>query len=395
MHLRRKFGEDARVPSVLSATPRIAIAFQGDPTDPRAWSGVLAGISAGLSAAGAEPVPIDARFPGAEKLANALNMSWADAAANGTIAAVSGFKANRSIGRAGRIDGVVAIGSGFTPAADPPFVTFEDMTVALALRQTDPAYQSLSKAGAERWRARQKRIYERGRACCMASAWAARSAHDEYGIPMDKIHVVGFGRNREVEEVIEREWSEPRFLFVGFDWERKRGAAVVKAFTAVRQLHPSAKLDLVGGHPPVAVDGVTGHGFLSLDSETGRRKYGELLDRATCFLMPSTFEPFGIAYLDAGAAGVPSIGSTVGGAPDAVGPGGVVVDPGDDDALLDAMLELAVPETAQRLGGFAREHSAQFTWRAVAERLLRALQPPGVDLEGLCEFLDAPSPRVA
>ncbi len=374
------------------ARPRIAIAFQGDPTDPRAWSGVLAGISTGLSEAGADVVPIDARFPGASKLANALGMSWADAAANGVIAAASGFKANRSIARAGRIDGVVAIGSGFILSVDAPVVTMEDMTLALALHQNDPTYQALSKAGAERWRARQKRIYEHGRACCVASAWAARSVHDDYGIPMDKIHVAGFGRNAEAGETTERDWSVPRFLFVGADWKRKRGAAVVEAFAAVRERHPTATLDLVGGHPPLELAGVTGHGALPLGSEAGRRKYAELLDRATCFLMPSTFEPLGIAYLDAGAAGTPSIGTTVGGAPDAVGPGGMVVDPGVEGALLDAMLELSVPETARRLGGLARVHSAQYTWQAVAERLLRALRPPGLDLDRLSPFLEASPP---
>ncbi len=372
-------------------TPRIAIAFQGDPTDPKSWSGVPAGVSAGLSAAGAEPVPVDARFPGASRLANALHMSWADATANGVIATASGIKANRSIARAGRIDGVVAIGSGYILSVDAPFVTFEDITVAQALRQTDPVYQSLSKGQVKRWRARQKRIYERSRACCVASTWAGRSVHDDYGIPMDKIHAVGFGRNFEGGEIAERDWSAPRFLFVGFDWERKRGAAVVDAFAAVRQRYPTATLDLVGRHPPVEAEGVTGHGTIALGTEAGRQKYAELFARATCFLMPSTFEPFGIAYLDAGAAGVPSIGTTVGGAPDSVGRGGLVVNPDDDDALLDAMLKLSVPETAQRLGEMAREHSAQFTWQAFAERLLRALQPSGVDLEKLSDFLE-PSP---
>jgi glycosyltransferase involved in cell wall biosynthesis len=373
----------------IPARPRIAIAVQGDPTDPKTWSGVPAGISSGLSAAGAEPVPIDARFPGTSKLANALRMSWADATANGAFAAASGIKANRAIERAGRIDGVIAIGSGFILSVDAPFVTFEDITVAQAVQQTtDPAYRSLSEAAARRWRARQKRIYKRARACCIASAWAARSVHEDYGVPEDKVHVVGFGRNAEPGETAERDWSVPRFLFVGFDWERKRGAAVVEAFVEVRERYPGATLDLVGRHPDIEVDGVTGHGTISLGSEAGRKKYDDLFARATCFLMPSVFEPFGIAYLDAGAAGVPSIGTSVGGAPDAVGRGGLVVDPDDDDALLDAMLELSVAETAQRLGGLAQENSAQFTWRAFAERMLRALRPEDVDLDGLSGFIE-------
>jgi len=366
--------------------PRIAIALQGDAADPQDWSGVPAGISSGLTAAGAEVVAVDARFPAAPKLANALRMSWADAAANSAFAAASTVKATTGVRRA-KVDGVVAIGSGYRLSASAPTVTYEDMTVALAVSRRDPVYSSLSERQVQRWQARQKRIYEGSRACCVASNWAGRSVRDDYGIAAEKIHAVGVGRNVAAAELRERDWSLPHFLFVGIDWERKRGAAIVEAFIAVRERHPGAKLDLVGEHPPIDVEGVTGHGRLRLDSTSGRRTYSELIDCATCFLMPSTYEPFGIAYIDAGAAGVPSIGTTVGGAPDAVGRGGVVVDPDDEDALLDAMLELAIPATAQRLGQLAEEHSALFTWQAVGERLLRALRPPGVDLDGLSPFL--------
>lgn len=394
MTRRRRLGDDAPVPGhdQPPATPRIAIAFQGDPTDPQAWSGVPAGIASGLSAAGAEPVAVDARFPGASRLANVLRMSWADATANRGFAAASSRTAERAVRRAG-VDGAVALGSGFALPASVPTVTYEDMTVAQALERDDPVYAALGERRARRWQERQKRIYERNRACCVASSWVARSVRDDYGVPIEKVHVVGVGRNAEAVEAEGRDWSQPRFLFVGADWERKRGAAVVEAFVTVRERQPTATLDLVGNHPPVEADGVTGHGRLRLDSSEGQRKYAELLSRATCFLMPSTYEPFGIAYVDAGAAGVPSIGTTVGGAPDAVGPGGRVVDPADPDALLEAMIDLSDPETARRRGELARQHAALLTWNAVAERLLRALRPPGLDLEGLAGFLDlSPTP---
>jgi hypothetical protein len=42
---------------------------------------------------------------------------------------------------------------------------------------------------------------------------------------------------------------------------------------------------------------------------------------------------------------------------------------------------------AARLGEQARLRSELFTWRTVAERLVRALAPAGADLHGLAEFL--------
>jgi predicted NAD-dependent protein-ADP-ribosyltransferase YbiA (DUF1768 family) len=55
--------------------------------------------------------------------------------------------------------------------------------------------------------------------------------------------------------------------------------------------------------------------------------------------------------------------------------------------LLDAMRTLATPEVAAELGARAQAHAARFTWRKVAERVIRALAPADVDRSGLAEFL--------
>jgi Glycosyl transferases group 1 len=375
------------MPSADDATspPRIAVVFAGDPTNPRTWSGVPVGLAAGLRAAGAEPVPIDARFPGAERVANALHMSWVQETTNPAFAAAATLKVSIAI-RAAKVDGAVMMGSGYSLSVAAPVVTFEDMTVVQALEQPGDAYASVSERDARRWRARQRRNYERSRACCVASHWAARSVHESYGIDSSKIHAVGFGRNAD-SQVIDRDWRTPHFLFVGGDWERKRGPAVLEAFAEIRKRQPDATLDLVGGHPAIDAPGVTGHGMLSLGTSEGRERLAALLARATCMVLPSAYEPFGITYLDAGAVGIPSIGTTVGGAPDAVGDGGVVVDPQDQAGLVRAMVDLCDPATAQTLGERAFTHSALFTWQAFAERLLRALRPAGLDVSGLADFI--------
>ena len=313
-------------PKSPAGGPRIALVQQGDPTRAGSWSGVPVGLTAGFRAAGCEVVPVSAEFRGAGRLARQLGMSWADQATSRAFAAAFSATANRRLRAAGRLDGVVMIGTGYSISIDAPVVTFEDMTVAQALRQPDSIYSTLGKAAAARWRARQQRAYERSNGCCVASHWVAESLREDYGVPESKVHVVGLGTNFEIGLIAAREWGTPRFLFVGVDWERKRGDAVVEAFAAVRERHPDATLDLVGGHPPIQAEGVIGHGILPLGSAEGRRRYARLLSRATCLLMPSTFEPFGIAYLDAAAAGAPCIGTTVGGAEDAVGDSGRVVE---------------------------------------------------------------------
>jgi glycosyltransferase involved in cell wall biosynthesis len=90
--------------------------------------------------------------------------------------------------------------------------------------------------------------------------------------------------------------------------------------------------------------------------------------------MPSWSEPAGIAYLEAGAAGVPSIGSTVGGSAELIGDGGCVVDPADEQGLFDAMLGFSSGETARKAGERALARAGWFTWPMVARRILAALE---------------------
>ena len=165
----------------------------------------------------------------------------------------------------------------------------------------------------------------------------------------------------------------PRFLFVGFDWERKNGDGVVRSFARVRESIPGARLDIVGSDARVGVEGVVGHGRLSLSDYDDRRRLDGLFETATCFVMPSWSEPAGISYLEAAAAGVLSIGSTVGGSADLIGDGGCVVDPGDEQALLDAMLTLSNPVAAREAGARALRRADRFTWVEVARRILAAL----------------------
>jgi glycosyltransferase involved in cell wall biosynthesis len=207
----------------------------------------------------------------------------------------------------------------------------------------------------------------------VTSPWAAESVLDDYGIAPEKVHVVGIGCNH-VATATWRNWSQPRFLFVGLDWERKNGSGVLRAFARLREQLPSAHLDLVGGHPPLSQAGVTAHGVLRLDVPPQRERLERLFAEATCFVMPSHSEASAIAYVEAAAAGLPSIGTSAGGSAYLIGDGGLIVDPADDEALFLAMQRLAEPQVAEQMGAAARERSQLFTWGAVTRRLLRALE---------------------
>jgi glycosyltransferase involved in cell wall biosynthesis len=286
------------------------------------------------------------------------------------------------------LDGIVQRGSEMRLPARYPVVTFEDSTVVQARSSYAwPHLQGLSERDLRRYADRQRRVYESAVACCCATHWVAESIVGSYGVAPERVFTVGLGQNHESPKAPARDWSTPRYLFVGVDWERKNGAAVLSAFARIFERHPDARLDVVGGHPRIDQPGVVAHGPLSLVDPAHRERMTELYDRATAFVMPSLHEPAGIVYVEAAAAGLASVGTTNGGAATMIGPGGILVDPHDAEEIFAAMERLADPETAQRLGELARSHATLLTWPKVAERLVRAFAFPDVDTSGLAEFL--------
>lgn len=250
-------------------------------------------------------------------------------------------------------------------------MTLDDMTVAQAMRDAEWGYQ-LHPRTISGWRRRQAMIYDRAVACCAASSWTAESIIDDYDVAPAKVHVVGLGRNLDPRPV-EKDWSVPRFLFIGREWERKNGPAVLRSFAMLHADVPAARLDVVGNHPPIHQAGVVTHGHLRVNDPSGATILRRLLENATCLVLPSKSEPFGMVYAEAAAAGIASIGTTIGGASEVIGAGGLTVDPADASALRSAMVELADPATAERLGSLALAASARFTWAGVASRLVEAL----------------------
>jgi teichuronic acid biosynthesis glycosyltransferase TuaC len=85
------------------------------------------------------------------------------------------------------------------------------------------------------------------------------------------------------------------------------------------------------------------------------------------FVMPGVEEPFGVAFVEAMAAGLPAIGSRGEGGPEdiaAAGPGMILVEPDDPGALASVLARLTTDwDELARLGAAARETvAANFTW---------------------------------
>jgi hypothetical protein len=388
-------------------SPTIGVLCSGDPTAPETWSGTPSEVIHGIGELGLEVRSIDVNAPRPISLVVSLVAGGTMAASiaragerptrsllqnvgslGPTVAAMMSGIAGRRLRGSPPLDGVIQIGTGYNVTTTVPLVTFEDMTIVQARDAGYKGWRSMPARAVAACVARQEDAYQRARACCVTTHWAASSIISDYGIPPEKVHVVGVGRNFEPgQAAVEHAWSPARFLFVGREWERKNGPRVLAAFARLRAEVPDARLDVVGEHPPLRADGVVAHGVLRLDDDSDRSRLAELFAKATCFVMPSLHEASAQAYVEASAWGIPSIVTPNGGSAELVGDGGIVVDPLDDDGLLNAMRTLSDSATAARLGGLAKQRSALYTPHTMAGRLLRALELPSIRMDELPAFL--------
>lgn len=402
-HPRRDLGPELSQRAPLTGV-RIAVVHGADPADPRSYSGTPSHLIGALRALGATVHPVSAALPTAagQGLATASVARWllTRSGVRGrpfqrmmlaplTVesARAQSWLARRNTAMVAPLDGAVIVaGSELGPLTRLPYVTYDDMTVRQAARYPEWLISRLPRRDL-RWRALlQERQFHAARAVCTNTWWAAASVVDDYGVAPAKVRVVGFGgrhrRRPDGASVAPVDASTPRFLYVSRDWARKGGEVLLRAFARVHAERPSATLDVVGHHPPIRQAGVRAHGLLALDDPLAQRRLDGLFAAATCFVMPSAVEPSGLALVEAGSAGLPSIFASVGGAGEAVGSGGVAVEPGDVGALAAAMVHLCDLEVASRLGELARQHVRELTWEVTARRIAAALglSPPVPEL---------------
>ena len=207
-------------------------------------------------------------------------------------------------------------------------------------------------------------VFRRARAILSTSRWAADSVRRYYPDCITPIHVMP---NPVLFEYFDPWWIEtraersaaglpPRVLFVGGDFPRKGGYDLLDAWQA-GGLHMRASLEIATDWriarplPPGVVirRGIKAH----------TQRWQEMWALADLFVLPTRNEAFGLVYQEAAAAGLPAIGTRHNAVPEIVldGETGLLVPPGDRDALIAALDRLVSSSTLRdQFGRRARVH---------------------------------------
>ena len=175
--------------------------------------------------------------------------------------------------------------------------------------------------------------------------------------------------------------GDPLLLSVGRIQPLKGVDVAIEAFARVRDLHPGARLCVVGG--PSGVQGVeelerlaksaADIGGVEFRDPVGHDDLADLYRAADVLLVPSRSESFGLVAAEAQSCGLPVVAARTGGLPHVVtdGIGGVLVDGWDPADHAAAILSVVGdPARHSRLRAGAVESSGRFSWQSTADRFV-------------------------
>jgi glycosyltransferase involved in cell wall biosynthesis len=206
------------------------------------------------------------------------------------------------------------------------------------------------------------------------SRWVARSMVEDYGVVESRVNLIrpGIYPDKWAPKTDYGRDGHARFLFVGAEFRRKGGDTLLQALDG---LQGDWHLDVVTKSRLPASPRMR----VFNDIDHGDERMSDIYRAADVFVLPTEGDAYGWAILEAMAAGLPTVATSVGAIPEIVldGETGYLLRPHDPVGLrsaLERLLESA--DLRRRLGTNARsvfmtDHNADTNMPSILEMLKR------------------------
>jgi glycosyltransferase involved in cell wall biosynthesis len=203
------------------------------------------------------------------------------------------------------------------------------------------------------------------------SEWTKRDLVDHYGVNEERITVTPYGVDPLFSPEGQKRNGPPYALFVGAIQPRKDPLTTLEALARI-----DGDLHLLMTGPDkrgveevrAAIERLDLGSRVELTGHVSREELAALYRGAACFVFPSRYEGFGLPVLEAMASGTPVVASTAGALPEVAGEAAILVEPGNADALAEA-IERALADR-ERLVELGLERARRFSWTETARQTL-------------------------
>jgi len=186
--------------------------------------------------------------------------------------------------------------------------------------------------------------------------------------------------------------TPPLILFLGRIGQRKGAYDLINAAGRLRDLGVQCHVTLCGDGEIASASALLRklnlEDMVTVRDWVGPDAKRDLFERATAFVLPSYHEGLPMAILEAMAAGLPVVSTTVGGIPEAITDGieGLLVSPGDVERLALALrFVIENPAHASRMGASARDKVETTFEASQAMKPLTSLYEELARLRGISE----------
>lgn len=244
----------------------------------------------------------------------------------------------------------------------------------------------------DRWAYQQ--VLRRTQLVCPVSHGTARLVERYFGASLGKACIRPILNGNSFYRTVPREVAlahtpppVPTLLSVGDVKPRKGQLISLQAFEKVRQRLPEARYEIIGRAEGRYTEEmrayIEAHGLqqaVTIHGTVSDEQLKQAYQNASVFVLTPQegklhFEGFGLVYLEAGAYGLPVVGTRSGGVPDAVKDGvtGLLADENDVEGIAQAILRLLEdPQLARRMGQANRQWAEALTWESAAREQVEA-----------------------